>query len=90
MKLSNSGGYSILVRILMELFLLTRSKAFVRSMNELYNDMFCSLHFPADDGLENSYQILIGLNELSTVIADIHVVQVVVVDLIPYIVKCKN
>ena len=48
------------------------------SLTSIYNVIFCSLHFPATDGLKKSYQLLIGQNEIHTVIPDIHVLQVVV------------
>ena len=40
---SSFGGHPLLVRILNKTSLLTI--AFVRSMNEIYNGIFCSLHF---------------------------------------------
>ena len=36
--------------------------------------------FPAADGLKKAYQLLIGLKEIHTVIPDIHVLQVIVVE----------
>ena len=49
-------------------------------MNEIYNGIFCSLHFPAADRLKKSFQLLICMNETHTVIPDMHVLQVVVVE----------
>ena len=45
MRLFSFSGHPILVRILNKPSLLTRSKAFVRSMNELCNGILFSLHF---------------------------------------------
>ena len=36
--------------------------------------------FPAADRLKKSYELLIGLNKICTVIPDIHVLQVVAVE----------
>ena len=36
--------------------------------------------FTVIDGLKNSYQLLIGMNEIHTVVTDIHVLQVIVVE----------
>ena len=39
------AGQNTLSRILSRPSLLTRSKAYVRSVKAIYNDIFCSLHF---------------------------------------------
>ena len=54
--------------------ILTRSKAAVRM--KYIMEYFVLYIFLAVDGLKKSYQLLIGLNEIHTVIPDIHVLQV--------------
>ena len=49
-------------------------------MNEMYNGIFSSHIFPAAEELKKPYQLLIGLNEIHTMIPDIHILQVVVVE----------
>ena len=71
-KLFNFVGHPILIRILNKLSLLTRSNAFVRLMKEIYNGIFCSLHFPAPCGLKKLSQLLIYLNEIYSGFPGIH------------------
>ena len=87
-KALNLSGHTIMEIILNKPSLLIRSNAYVRSMKEIYNGIFCSLHFSCSWRTEKSYQLLIILNEVHTVIPDIHNLQVVVVEWVLHVQRC--
>ena len=70
-------GHPILVLILNKPLLLTGSNAFVRSMHEMYNGIFWSLHFSCCWRTEKSYQLMVDLNKIHTVIPEIIFLQVI-------------
>ena len=65
-KALNLSGHTIMEIILNKPSLLIRSNAYVRSMKEIYNGIFCSLYFCPADRLKNLTRAKSALNFVYT------------------------